>query len=86
MKKHSQKELFDIIEELKTSFGNGIDFSKFGKDSILDDNDITEMLRCSKKTLRKRCKEGKISYLKLGARYYYIRELILLDMLKLNND
>ena len=60
--------------------------STLQKSDILTDQDVCEYLKISVKTLRKFCREDKISYTRLGGRYYYIRQIFILNLLKLYND
>ena len=56
------------------------------KSDILTDQNVCEYLQISVKTLRKFCREDKIPYTRLGGRYYYIRQVFALNLLKLCND
>ena len=50
------------------------------KSDILTDQDVCEYLQISVKTLRKFCREDKIPYTRLGGRYYYIRQIFILNL------
>ncbi|OWK72897.1 hypothetical protein CBW16_11655 [Flavobacteriaceae bacterium JJC] len=56
------------------------------KSDILTDQDVCKYLQISVKTLRKFCRENKISYTRLGSRYYYIRQIFALNLIKICND
>lgn len=56
------------------------------KSDILTDKDLCEYLEISVKTLRKFCREEKIHYVRLGSRYYYLRPILFLNLMKISND
>ncbi len=56
------------------------------KSDILTDQDVCDYLKISVKTLRKFCREDKIRYSRLGGRYYYIRQIFILNLIQVYND
>lgn len=87
MKKYSEAELMNILHQLQGQLQNSIlDPALLTKENILEDHQVCDLLRISTKTLRRYCKDGKISYFKMGGKYYYLRQMLYLNILKLNND
>jgi excisionase family DNA binding protein len=56
------------------------------KTDILMDQDICDYLKISVRTLRKFCRQNKIHYVRLGGRYYYIRQIFVMNLMKICND
>lgn len=76
-------QLHEKLNEILQNNQINLDFHH--TDIYMDEN-ICTFLRISVRTLRKLCREGKITNLKLGGRYYYIRQLFFLDLLKIYTD
>ena len=56
------------------------------KEELMNDQEVADLFGISIRTLQTCRQKGEIKYFKLGNRYYYIRSIILLDILRRYND
>ncbi len=56
------------------------------KEELMNDQEVADLFGISIRALQTCRQKGEIKYFKLGNRYYYIRSIILLDILRRYND
>lgn len=77
-------ELQEMYEEYLLTMLNST--NGISKEDLMTDQDVAELFGVSVKTLDTYRRNGEIKFFKLGGRNYYLRSLLLLDILKKYND
>ena len=77
------KKLLEEASDLELKDRMGIELNE---DEVMLDSDVMELLKISPRTLYTWCEEEYIRFCKIKGRYYYLKSILLLDLLKIYND